>query len=140
MAQPHLGDNGGYGPHRNTTAQAEYLQRKRRKDASKQKVDVEKDRKFEVVIRSPSTTFRPAPSAPKPLKVLFVKLPKAGQGYADRVLRHGAVLRRILNHTAPKGDVLHRHYVGLNEGDVVVGLVKIQTELTNLMRNDHQPV
>ena len=27
-----------------------------------------------------------------------------------------AVLRRILNHTAPKGDVLHRHYVGLNEG------------------------
>jgi hypothetical protein len=36
-----------------------------------------------------------------------------------------AVLRRILNHTAPKTDVLHRHYVGLNDGDVVVGLVLI---------------
>ncbi len=31
-----------------------------------------------------------------------------------------AVLRRILNHTAPKTDVLHRHYVGLNEGDVAL--------------------
>lgn len=28
-----------------------------------------------------------------------------------------AVLRRILNHTAPKTDVLHRHYVGLGVGD-----------------------
>ncbi len=27
-----------------------------------------------------------------------------------------AVLRRILNHTAPKTDVLHRHYVGLGDG------------------------
>jgi len=33
-----------------------------------------------------------------------------------------AVLRRILNHTAPKTDVLHRHFVGLNEGDVVGAL------------------
>lgn len=29
-----------------------------------------------------------------------------------------AVLRRILNHTAPKTDILHRHYVGLSVGDV----------------------
>jgi hypothetical protein len=44
-----------------------------------------------------------------------------------------AVLRRILNHTAPKGDVLHRHYVGLNEGDVAVGLVKVQEALVGLL-------
>lgn len=40
-----------------------------------------------------------------------------------------AVLRRILNHTAPKGDVLHRHYVGLNVGDVTAGLINIQVTL-----------
>jgi len=40
-----------------------------------------------------------------------------------------AVLRRILNHTAPKTDVLHRHYVGLDFGDVRDGLVKIQVEM-----------
>lgn len=44
-----------------------------------------------------------------------------------------AVLRRILNHTAPKGDVLHRHYVGLNEADVVGALVQIQEALTGMM-------
>jgi integrase len=44
-----------------------------------------------------------------------------------------AVLRRILNHTAPKTDVLHRHYVMLNEGDVAVGLVRIQEALTALL-------
>ena len=37
-----------------------------------------------------------------------------------------AVLRRILNHAARKTDVLHRHYVGLSEGDVVNGLRQIQ--------------
>jgi integrase len=40
-----------------------------------------------------------------------------------------AVLRRILNHTAPKTDVLNRHYVGLSEKDVSAALVKVQTEL-----------
>jgi hypothetical protein len=40
-----------------------------------------------------------------------------------------AVLRRFLNHTAPKTDVLHRHYVGLDVGD---GLVKIQVEMQRL--------
>jgi integrase len=46
-----------------------------------------------------------------------------------------AVLRRILNHTAPKGDVLHRHYVGLNEGDVAGALVAIQEMLNSLFRD-----
>ena len=47
-----------------------------------------------------------------------------------------AVLRRILNHTAPKTDVLHRHYVGLDEGDVLIGLVAIQEALVGMMRID----
>lgn len=51
-----------------------------------------------------------------------------------------AVLRRILNHTAPKSDVLHRHYVGLNEADVAGAMVRIQEALTDLMRNAHQGV
>ena len=51
-----------------------------------------------------------------------------------------AVLRRILNHTAPKTDVLHRHYVGLNDADVAGAMVKIQDALTVLMRNAHQGV
>lgn len=44
-----------------------------------------------------------------------------------------AVLRRILNHTAPKTDVLHRHYVGFNEGDIASGMTKIQQRLVGLM-------
>lgn len=51
-----------------------------------------------------------------------------------------AVLRRILNHTAPKTDVLHRHYVGLNEADVAGVLMQIQEALTGMMRNAHQGV
>lgn len=34
-----------------------------------------------------------------------------------------AVLRRILNHTVPKTDVLHRHCVGLNDRDTAKALV-----------------
>jgi integrase len=49
-----------------------------------------------------------------------------------------AVLRRILNHTAPKSDVLHRHYVGLAAGDVAGALVRIQDALRAMMRNAHQ--
>jgi integrase len=45
-----------------------------------------------------------------------------------------AVLRRILNHTAPKTDVLHRHYIGLGGADVAGGLVQIQETLVELMR------
>ena len=44
-----------------------------------------------------------------------------------------AVLRRILNHTAPKTDVLNRHYVGLTEFDVAQGLIRIQTEIRRLV-------
>jgi hypothetical protein len=44
-----------------------------------------------------------------------------------------AVLRRILNHTAPKTDVLNRHYVGLTDKDVMNALVIIQEELSRLM-------
>jgi hypothetical protein len=49
-----------------------------------------------------------------------------------------AVLRRVMNHTAPKTDGLHRHYVGLNKGDVLGGLVVIQDALAGSMRNAHQ--
>jgi integrase len=51
-----------------------------------------------------------------------------------------AVLRRILNHTAPKSDVLHRHYVGLNTSDVAGALVQIQAALTEMMGDAHQGV
>ena len=51
-----------------------------------------------------------------------------------------AVLRRILNHTAPKTDVLHRHYVGLREADVAGGLVAIQEALVGLMADARQAV
>jgi hypothetical protein len=43
-----------------------------------------------------------------------------------------AVLRRILNHTAPKTDVLNRHYVGLTDKDVMNALAKVQEELKRL--------
>ncbi len=44
-----------------------------------------------------------------------------------------AVLRRILNHTAPKTDVLQRHYVGLGDSDVSGALVAIQENLKQLL-------
>lgn len=44
-----------------------------------------------------------------------------------------AVLRRILNHIAPKTDVLNRHYVGLTSEDVLEGLQRIQIEMDALM-------
>ena len=49
-----------------------------------------------------------------------------------------AVLRRIPNHTAPRTDVLHRHNVGLSDGDVAVALAKIQTELAALLGGAHE--
>jgi hypothetical protein len=51
-----------------------------------------------------------------------------------------AVLRRILNHTALKSDVLHRHYVRLCEADVARAMVQIQVALTELMGSAHQGV
>ena len=47
-----------------------------------------------------------------------------------------AVLRRLLNHTAPKSDVLHSHYVELGAKDVLAGLHEIQLELNRLMKSD----
>ena len=46
-----------------------------------------------------------------------------------------AILRRILNHTAPKTDVLHRHYGGFNDRDVDVdsGMTQIQQRLAGMM-------
>jgi integrase len=38
-----------------------------------------------------------------------------------------SVLRRILNHTPPKSDTLHRHYVAIELAEVSAELVKIQT-------------
>jgi len=49
-----------------------------------------------------------------------------------------AVLRRILNHTAPKTDVLHRHYVSLGIEDVGQALVKIQAALLSLLTDARQ--
>ncbi len=43
-----------------------------------------------------------------------------------------AVLRRILNHTPPKSDVLHRHYVSLGVEDIREPLGLIQVELGRL--------
>lgn len=51
-----------------------------------------------------------------------------------------AVLRRILNHTAPKSDVLHRHYVSLGASDVAGAMVQIQEALLGLMKDAHQEV
>jgi integrase len=47
-----------------------------------------------------------------------------------------AVLRRILNHTAPKTDVLHRHYVGLGGVDICNALIRIQGELKLLLNSE----
>ena len=51
----------------------------------------------------------------------------------ERLKVGDAVLRRILNHTAPKSDVLHSHYVSLNTEDVLPALVMIQNELCSMM-------
>lgn len=44
-----------------------------------------------------------------------------------------AVLRRILNHTPPKSDVLHSHYIQLSNPDIKPALEAIQQELCRLM-------
>ena len=44
-----------------------------------------------------------------------------------------AILRRILNHTAPKSDVLHRHYITLSGADVAGALERIQGALRFLL-------
>lgn len=44
-----------------------------------------------------------------------------------------AALRRILNHTPPKSDVLHRHYVSVGVEDIRAPLGLVQAELQRLM-------
>ncbi len=51
-----------------------------------------------------------------------------------------AVLRRILNHTAQKGDVLHRHYVQLSVEDVREPLALIQSEMQRLSTSIPTPL
>lgn len=50
----------------------------------------------------------------------------------ERLKVGDAVLRRILNHTAPKSDVLHKHYVSLAVEDVRPALMLIQHELAEM--------
>jgi len=51
----------------------------------------------------------------------------------ERLVVGDAVLRRILNHTAKRSDVLHRHYVSLSAQDVAAPLQSIQNELMRQM-------
>lgn len=44
-----------------------------------------------------------------------------------------AVLRRLLNHTPPRSDVLHRHYVDLKVEDIRYPLERIQQKLTAML-------
>ena len=50
----------------------------------------------------------------------------------ERLAIGDAALRRILNHTAKRADVLHRHYVDLNANDIRASLEEIQTALIAL--------
>ncbi|MDD2721368.1 MAG: tyrosine-type recombinase/integrase [Gallionella sp.] len=43
-------------------------------------------------------------------------------------------MRRILNHTAPKSDVLHKHYVSLEVSDIAEPLHQIEEALIRLMQ------
>ena len=51
----------------------------------------------------------------------------------ERLKVGDAVLRRILNHTAPKSDGLHSAYVSLDVGDMKDSLVLIHAEFGRLM-------
>lgn len=51
----------------------------------------------------------------------------------ERLAVGDGVLRRILNHTAKRSDVLHRHYVSLDTGDILAPLQAIQCALAKLM-------
>jgi len=66
------------------------------------------------------------------------RLAKAAAAVGEKRGLRDAALRLILNHTSPKTNVLHRHYVGLTEADVVDGLVRIHEALIGLMLVAHQ--
>ena len=50
----------------------------------------------------------------------------------ERLKVGDAVLRRILNHSAPRSDVLHKHYVSLAVENVRAALMAIQNELVKM--------
>ncbi len=52
----------------------------------------------------------------------------------ERLSVGDAVLRRILNHTAKRSDVLHRHYVSLDVSDILKPLEVIQFEVLKTMQ------
>ncbi len=58
----------------------------------------------------------------------------------ERLRVGDAVLRRILNHTPPKGDVLHRHYVQLGVEDLRAALDRMQVELSGLAGTNRQKI
>ena len=68
-------------------------------------------------------------------KFMLYELRKLVATVGEKIGLSDAVMRRILNHTAPKADVLHRHYVGLSEEDVAEGLVRIQEAMVGLMQS-----
>ncbi len=51
----------------------------------------------------------------------------------ERLSVSDAALRRILNHTAPRSDVLHRHYVSLDAEAIRASFEGIQLQLARLM-------
>jgi integrase len=66
-------------------------------------------------------------------KFMLHDLRKLVATVGERLGLGDAVLRRILNHTAPKTDVLHRHYVGLVDSDVAEALMAIPEALKGMM-------
>lgn len=66
------------------------------------------------------------------LRFMLHDLRKLVATVGEKVGLSPAVMRRILNHTAPKTDVLHRHYGRLGMQDVVEGLTRIQSEMDRL--------
>lgn len=67
------------------------------------------------------------------LRFILHDLCKLVAAVGEKLSLGDAVLRRILNHTAPKTDVLHRHFVGFNEGDIASGMEQIQQRLAGLL-------
>ena len=51
----------------------------------------------------------------------------------ERLAVGDTILRRILNHTAPKTDTLHKHYVSLDATDIAMSLEQIQVYLIGMM-------
>jgi hypothetical protein len=63
-------------------------------------------------------------------KFMLHDLRKLLASVGQRLVVGDAVMRRILNHTPPKGDVLHRHYVELGVSDIHPDLDRLQAEIS----------